>query len=311
MTAVTGQASSWRSWHLHTRSLDQRELARLVTEAVGPLIDQLGAAGDDPAWFFVRYWQHGPHLRLRIRDRDHAAAAAIEADLAARLARVSSGWPADADDAAYQQAVAPIAAAGEGGTAIDPGSLRAPGVYREPYEPEYERYGGAKLMPVSERVFHASSVVALRVCRANGSGPLARGMQALTVSCAAIPQHPAAGDPADFLVTLRDRWTRWLAAGGHRIDPAAIDGEAGQAARQLAVARPGLLAAARGDVPARWSDWVAALRAATVAWQETLEPAQVRAIFGSHLHMMQNRLGVGFGREGYLAAILLHLLGDR
>jgi len=31
-------------------------------------------------------------------------------------------------------------------------------------------------------------------------------------------------------------------------------------------------------------------------------------VFGSHVHMMQNRLGIGAGHEAFLAATLLQLL---
>lgn len=297
----------WHSWHLHGVSLDPAELDRLLTEVIGPVVEGLADAGRSPLWFFVRYWLHGPHLRLRIAGLDAAGAASVERDVASLLAKAVSPAAVPADEASYQRAAAPIAAAGEAGSPIDAGHLRPSGVYRERYEPEWERYGGAALMPDSERLFHASSTTALRICRDRdpAEGPMGLGLQALAIGCGALRT-----DPVGFLITTRDLWSQWLAAGRAGVDAAAIDRAARKDAARLASAGPPLRAAVHGACPARWQPWMDAVHIAMRAWRRALDPAAVRRVFGSHLHMMQNRLGVKAGAEAYLAAVLLHLLTD-
>lgn len=302
----------WHSWHLHGVSLDPAELDRLLTEVIGPVVEGpvvegLASAGRSALWFFIRYWLHGPHLRLRIAGLDAAGAASVEQDIAALLAKAVPPAAVPADEASYQRAAAPIAAAGEAGSPIDAGHLRPSGVYRERYEPEWERYGGAALMPDSERLFHASSTTALRICRDRdpGEGALGLGLQALAVGCGALRT-----DPVGFLITTRDLWSQWLAAGRQGVDAAAIDRAARMDAARLASAGPPLRAAVDGACPARWQSWMDAVHIAMSAWRRALDPAAARRVFGSHLHMMQNRLGVKAGAEAYLAAVLLHLLTD-
>ena len=41
-------------------------LDRLLTEAVRPLVGELIAARLVRAYFYLRYWDGGPHLRLRV-----------------------------------------------------------------------------------------------------------------------------------------------------------------------------------------------------------------------------------------------------
>lgn len=303
-----GAASyQWHSWHLHGVSLDPAELDRLLTEVIGPVVEGLADAGRSPMWFFIRYWLHGPHLRLRIAGLDADGADSVERDIASLLAKAVSSSAVPADDAGYQRAAALIAAAGEAGSPIDPGHLRPSGVYRERYEPEWERYGGAALMPDSERLFHASSTTALRICRDRdpGEGTMGLGLQALAVGCGALRT-----DPVGFLITTRDLWSQWLAAGRPGVDAAAIDRAARKDAARLASARPSLRAAVDGACPARWQPWMYAVHTAMRAWRRALDPPAVRRVFGSHLHMMENRLGVKAGAEAYLAAVLLHLLTD-
>ena len=72
----------WHPWHLHLAS-DARSLQdRVVTDVIAPVVGDLGGR----PWFFIRYWQAGPHLRLRIGDLDEQSSASAEQSLRERLA---------------------------------------------------------------------------------------------------------------------------------------------------------------------------------------------------------------------------------
>jgi thiopeptide-type bacteriocin biosynthesis protein len=52
----------WISLHVfYTGPLD-----RVITEAVGSLVGTFTSKGSIDGYFFLRYWESGPHLRLRL-----------------------------------------------------------------------------------------------------------------------------------------------------------------------------------------------------------------------------------------------------
>ncbi|MFE1322081.1 thiopeptide-type bacteriocin biosynthesis protein [Kitasatospora phosalacinea] len=300
----------WRTWHLHADSLRPAALEELLLRAVVPVVEGLvadrGAGGPLRPWFFLRYWQGGPHLRLRIADLDGPAADRITADLAARTDAVNAALPAEdrITPAAYRRAAGPLAELGEGGRSLELGELLAPGVHPARYEPEVGRYGGPGEMALGEELFHASSVVVLRACRTR-PGPgrnVADGLEAMAATLSAWP-----GDRTALLRAVRDGWAEW--SGGP--DRAAAAERAARAAAEqadrLRASAAALTALAEG-APSRWSAWTSRLRPAAERWTELHGTPTAGRIFGSHLHMTQNRLGVGAGREGLMAGVLLELL---
>jgi thiopeptide-type bacteriocin biosynthesis protein len=295
----------WHSWHLHIDSLDPAALDRLLVADVGPLVESYSRP-----WFFVRYWQGGPHLRLRIADLAADQVDAVQRRLDPAVAAVHATIPRGArlDADAYRRAVAGIAAAGEGGATLDAGRLAPCGAHRRVYEPEYHRYGGSGLMPLSEELFHASSTVALRICRTGRGGRVGTGLAALAAACSVLAEGSGAGSKRwRFLEWTRDEWTRWLVAAGTAVDAQGVDRAAGDLADRLAPAAPALLRMMRDGGGETWSHWREPLAAAVEIWRASMSPPAVIGIFGSHVHMMQNRLGVGAGREALLAATLLRL----
>ncbi|MEV7771776.1 thiopeptide-type bacteriocin biosynthesis protein [Kitasatospora sp. NPDC086791] len=338
MSVPVPDARGWRSWHLHVASPDPQALEDLLLTAAAPTVRQLL---DEDAehrlpprpWFFLRYWQGGPHLRLRISGLTERQATWVTGSLADRTAAVCSAVPDGQrfTPEAYRATAAPIARRGEadGPMAIEP--LRADGVHPARYEPEYRRYGGEEFMTAGEELFHASSVVALRACRARaGHGRnLTDGVEAMAAGIGTWP-----GDRAELLRAVRNSWQAWAASAGTpgaedraterraTADPATEDrGTADLAAERFERAaatqaerlRPAAdaLRAVLEGAPSRWSPWTDRLRAAVPVWTERHGTARAARILGSHLHMTQNRLGVGGGREGFLAAVLLHLLAER
>ena len=54
--------SDWISLHIHRRG----GMDHLLMGGVSPLIEHLRREGVLARWFFLRYWDGGPHLRLRL-----------------------------------------------------------------------------------------------------------------------------------------------------------------------------------------------------------------------------------------------------
>ena len=105
---------------------------RILTEAVGPVISGLRAAGVVDHWFFLRYADPGHHLRIRLHGEPEALC--------------SKALPALTD------ALAPY---------LDDGT--AWGVSVETYQREIERYGGDAGIELAEQIHAADSDAVLEV----------------------------------------------------------------------------------------------------------------------------------------------------
>ncbi|MCH0561743.1 thiopeptide-type bacteriocin biosynthesis protein [Streptomyces sp. MUM 2J] len=326
----------WRTWHLHLPSWGADVTDRALAAGVAPAVARYASApapdgrADGPAapaggnhpWFFVRYWQGGPHLRLRIAGLDDEAAQGVEDLLHRAVADVDAEVPAERrlTQADYASAVGSLARTGEGTGPLDPGALRPPGVVRAAYAPENERYGGAGLMPLSEDLFHRSSALALRACREPRTRRQVFG-QALAATAVAAGALPGP-EIRTFLEAVRDGWAAWLTAhdryGGQPAGPAAAERDSAAGvpaalrtqAERLRAAAPELRRLMRDPGPP-WQEWAAPLRTAVDTWS-TAPGGRERAlgVLGSHLHMTLNRLGAGTAQEARLATLLLLLTGD-
>jgi thiopeptide-type bacteriocin biosynthesis protein len=274
---MSQEHTAWQPWHLHLLS-DARSLQdRVVTDVIAPVVGDLGGR----PWFFIRYWQAGPHLRLRIGDLDEQSSASAEQSLRDRLA-VAGRLTADEEPVtqAGYRAGAERFAAGERGVVDD---LLPPGVHRARYEPEYDRYGGPGLMARTERLFQLSSELVIALLP-QLSGPGTRAAAALRATLSAAAALGDATEQAVFYARGLARW-RGLAAGyglpGERIE---------------LLCRQAGAAGAGADVDpgdhGSFGPWHSAIvRLARELRRDGRDhPGR---IVSSHVHMFHNRLGLG------------------
>lgn len=268
--------TQWSAWHLHLASNAQSLLDRVVNEVVAPVARSL----DGAPWFFIRYWQGGPHIRLRVGDLSPAEYDRVERLLRERLE--TAGRPAAGESRINEEAYraeARLLARNESGGDRDVQSLRAPGVHRAVYEPETARYGGPDLMPRTERLFQLSSELVLALLP-HVSDARARSVLALraTVSAAA-----ALGDEAEqaaFYAGSLAAWRAW--AFGFGCTEEQVEGMCRiprGAVKPVDATRHGPF----GTWHAALSDLVTEIRTTTAT-----VPGQILV---SHVHMFHNRLG--------------------
>ncbi|MFI9007966.1 thiopeptide-type bacteriocin biosynthesis protein [Actinosynnema sp. NPDC053489] len=131
---------TWTSVHVRL-SWSVEDVDAFITDVLAPELDGLRAAGHVGDWFYLRYWETGPHLRVRARG--------ATVDLVGRLRGLvaAAGHPVVPSD--------------------DP--LPHGDVRETPYEPEVERYGGPGSLPAAEAVFCRSTEVAVAVLRSAGA----------------------------------------------------------------------------------------------------------------------------------------------
>lgn len=107
---------------------------QLLREVVAPVVQKLESAGGCDNWFFLRYADPEPHLRLRFHgEPDRLLSALLPA-----LHAAAAPW-------------------------LRAGLLSR--VQLDTYEREVERYGGGEGMLLAEQLFHADSVAALAIIK--------------------------------------------------------------------------------------------------------------------------------------------------
>lgn len=297
-----GPAVQWRSWHLHLGSMARSAHDRVVTEVIGPAVDLF----PDRPWFFIRYWQDGPHLRLRLGGltaSETARAERLLQDRLGRAARLREGEdPVDRDT--YLGHARRLSALEEPHRGVRLASPRAPGVYQDTYAPETKRYGGPALMPATERLFQLSSEL-VRAFLPRLPDSRSRSAMALR---AAMSAGTALGGPADqamFYARGLDA-LRQMVGAGFRLSTEQLDRLCGSGAgpgKRPAAAPPAVDPAQHGPFGS-WHTLLCDL-AGRVRTEGTAEhPGEV---FFSHVHMLHNRLGLTMAEELQTYARLVHL----
>ncbi|PPF69350.1 hypothetical protein C5C18_04810 [Rathayibacter tritici] len=114
--------------------------------------------GDRP-WWFLRYWQSGPHIRFRALRREDAEI--IERSVTTSFTKcATSSWKdiAVLTDREYRDATSGVARQGEGDGEMECLPLAPLGVHARPFKSEESRYGGVQRYRAAIRAFSASSV---------------------------------------------------------------------------------------------------------------------------------------------------------
>lgn len=306
-------------WHsIHLFLADPAQADEFLLQVIAPEMAALRAGGQLESWFYIRYWEQGPHLRLRLQHVREAIYAPLQVRLHAQLqryVRAGAQWPhAYPDDMVFERPEVDA----EARRWLPQGTVRAIA-----YQPELQRYGGVHALAVSERLFAFSSALALQVIEATPDADARRSRGLLLTSVALAAATP---DRASLLAFLQQMQGTWQA----------ILGEVGslQAAAQLVspiqrghyLALIGHLQQGGAAPQGIAREWWAQLQQASAAWralagrgllqcplsgQVVIDvPGQARAIaalLDSHIHMMNNRLGLSPEIEFWYAHMLEHV----
>ncbi|MEV0967813.1 thiopeptide-type bacteriocin biosynthesis protein [Microtetraspora glauca] len=192
-----------RDW-ISAHAFYQGDLDRLLVDLIDPLITELVAAGLVEQWFFLRYWDGGPHVRVRVLPAPGRARSDIEGLLTARFdtyVRVhpSSERVGQADYGRLARALAEW----EGLSSYSPRLWPTDTLAFVPYRREHRRYGDGASMEAVERHFTESSAIAMSVLRREAS-PARRATAAFAMILlawfACRPDPADVADVAEFAV---------------------------------------------------------------------------------------------------------------
>jgi thiopeptide-type bacteriocin biosynthesis protein len=317
----------------------------MLTDCIGPLVDGLRADGLVDSYFFINYWLEGPHLRLRLKPARAAdteavllrAEHAIDAFLRARPALYDPrrSFFSELYDTLFdleftaeqrQHYTGP-----DGRMRIRESNSRS----REPYEPEYSKYGGPHGIDLAEWHFEYSSdqvISIMRTMNAHLRGALLGiAAQLMMVTITQFLPDPAAA--ADFLDGYHAFWSRafdvtnFIKADAY--ERAYETGGPGLR-RRLDVVRAALGCGSAGQLPEFLGGWAAhcaqlhsrvaalaesgqlVLRSRDGTRDETVTdvPLAARRLLSPYLHMTNNRLGATVSDEAYLAYALARALRE-
>ncbi|MDQ1365084.1 MAG: hypothetical protein QOE57_1126 [Acidimicrobiaceae bacterium] len=271
--------SRWAAWHLHLSALGAPATDQVVRHVVGAAVDAVREWDTETEWFFVRYWQFGPHVRFRVADLDTERQQDLDAVIRASMADILSAGSHTLTAEDYRRHAAPLAAAGEGGRPLDPGELWPAGVYRQPYRPEIDRYGGPNLLALSESLFFQASQLALAFIRLRPPEGARSGL-GLRATRSALDVLADDDERLRFCRRAASGWQSWAEQAGAGEIPA-----------------PPPLAGLEGPAPGpvrRWSDQVS--RAMT-RWRGAMPEEAAARLLHAHIHMLHNRLGLSVGQE--------------
>jgi len=289
----------WRSYYLF-RAEPWEEF---LVGAVRPFVDELLGKDLAEGFFFIRYWERGPHIRLRLKTRsgervDRRVYDYFETYFAQhpsrRTLQEGTGWLAN-------DSVQSIA-----------------------YEPETVRYGGPARLLIAERQFEASSRAVLDVIgeerdwsydRALGAAIQLHLMFAHAFGFGLNAVKRFFAETADILMSWENPMVQW------RDDPKTLlpqFAEAFSRQRAALTRAHALVWSALGEGAEFDQEWanrwvremreVAACLNATRGAGEPLVNHTERAVLRSLIHMTNNRLGVRNRDEAYLAYVMRHAL---
>ncbi|WP_371535847.1 hypothetical protein OG210_09840 [Streptomyces sp. NBC_00466] len=266
----------WVSAHVFTgHPLD------LVVRALIPTaVAELRQRGLADRFFFLRHWQGGPHLRLRVRAATPAAEPAVRAALEAHASALFRTLPPSRPMTAQQyrllaDQLATLEPESVPGTLAPNDSLAF-----HAYRPEHGKYGHGVALRAVEDAFATCSELAVAAVLAEWS-PAQRTAHCFalltgSMDASAPPVRPA----PEVLAQYRNGRTALLTVA--------------RAAR--AAARAGAAGPAGADPVTRW------LAACRSAQRQAALPARLA---GHLTHLACNRLGVRLGQEASLRALAL------
>jgi thiopeptide-type bacteriocin biosynthesis protein len=313
---MTGEATmgspGWISAHIYRcDSLDA-----LIDGAARPLVAELRAGALIDGHFFVRYWQGGPHLRLRLRPSADAHRAVVNDALDAAIGAFLRAHPSRnairPED--YLASARPLSLAEPGGHAIEP-LEPVDTVRRRSYEPEHDRYGGAAAMAAAEQQFIASSDIAYDVIAAHRGRDHRTGHALAAMFVAAAVCEGPEGIVA-YCSAARSEWGRGLMFGDVDRQEAQLDERYRRQRprlRELVQQLTELVTGGASDDGAlgQWLSAMRNLKASLVALDAAGQLAHsIGRVIRLCTHMHCNRLGISLPEEAYLRYLLWRAAGD-
>ncbi|MET8243294.1 thiopeptide-type bacteriocin biosynthesis protein [Streptomyces sp. NPDC005202] len=294
----------WRAFHIY---LPHSLQTGFLCDVIGPLVRDTG--GRD-RFFFLRYWQGGPHIRLRIDGALEATLEAVRTSLASAVPQLTTEL---SDEYAYEVSLQSELADLEG---EQPAEIRPAGTI-EPadYVPEYRKYGGTVGVDIAERVFCETSVAVLDLLSAQADrelkAPIGEAMRIMAMSLRG--SGLGVEESREFLGRYEAWWRRYVPPGYDDMWPSLYD------RTRESVTNLCRSVWLEGRTDAFHDIYANALASAHSAHGEATDGdlAQLRlgdttyaGCLANYLHTTNNRLGIIPAGEAFVAHVMRRSLAE-
>ncbi len=326
-------AADWISAHLfHRGSLDD-----LITGAVAGLVEELTCSGALAGLFFLRYWEGGPHLRLRLLPTRAEHADQMRSVLIARGTQYLHDHPSPPLPATYTaetyRASAQRLALAERLTDHDTRLHPDDTVEFIAYRPEYAAYGRRPALTAVETHFSESSAIALRLLTA-GTPPdqrhaLALAMLMLTLAVCepdlahaarrlrSAPARRISQPTAAAVRAFQDSYQRSrqalhdqayeLWARADRAGQTPLGGELGAWLQSIRTLHDQLTTA---HAQGRFAPVDSLSPLTRLSWAVSAQTPAVAQVVLRCMHLLCNRLGIHGAAEAHLVSLVARTLTD-
>ncbi|HEX2204344.1 MAG TPA: thiopeptide-type bacteriocin biosynthesis protein [Longimicrobium sp.] len=312
----------WLSVHLFfPGGIYTPECDRVVLDTVQPFVRRCHAEGWVDGYFFIRYSELGPHVRLRFHGRGDVVDETVWPALRAHVEALHPGVVFEPPTEPPQPRSHVDTQEGDEARVTHAALIE--------YEPETDRYGGPEAVRLAERYFEVSSDATFALLARSGrerSSRLGKGLLSMVVLA-----HVFGGTrekAADFMhqygigylrniVRSEDGRSAWLGAFDSGFDA--------QAENLVAYVEEVWSRMDEGEELSEALDaWHDGLKRIRGEFRELFEAGRllrqgqepfgqweqaVGGIVSSYVHMMNNRLGVSIQEEAYLAYLITRALG--
>ncbi|EKE87555.1 thiopeptide-type bacteriocin biosynthesis protein [Idiomarina xiamenensis] len=300
---TTTHAQRWSAFHVFLHDTEQQEV--FLQQQLPSLVRTLKAEQQTASWFFLRYWDGGPHIRVRFESLQQPQQVLNQLQDSARQLPAQQALSAEQYYANHSFDGQPMA--------IDELDWHHDGEVKQfPYEPEYARYGGESALVINERLFSISSEVALAIIAAT-QGQLNQRLQLSLkmIICSVFTVNPSLSSVKQFATYYAEFW-RSHAAGvqvPQQADPALRKTIARSLDEVVEQQVTGVIGTWLSYLSHAIDEWrrlyreqqlVSPLDGQRVETDEQCEMA-IMSMVGSQIHMLNNRLGVTPAYEFFLA----------
>ncbi len=167
---------SWRAIHVYY--FDNQDI--ILKKDIKAVLKK----NDIYEFFFIRYWENGPHIRLRLNDVDDSKFLTVMSEVSDCVEKHKSY--VEIDENVYEEVAAELGK--REGIKSRYYHLEKNNTIKEcKYEPELEKYSGKEGVALAEKEFIYSSKIALDILQLNLKQSLKyifAGLYAIDVSCA-------------------------------------------------------------------------------------------------------------------------------
>lgn len=305
----------------------------LLLNAVQPFIEETMQIPGVEQYFFIRYWERGPHIRLRFKGDSDVLEQTVKPRLLAHFSDYMQQHPSERNTPEWEATLP------ENDRWFPNNSVQ----WIE-YEPETERYGGDVGILIAERHFQDSSRAILQIMKESASYTYERALGA------AIQMHLAFASAMRMNLQTAQEFYRsifygWLpsAYGGYRTDLTPEQRQEAQDAvlkafdDQFERQKPMLIPFHRTvwealqenmEFEQEWlNSWIEGVKRTAEEYYAAVERGEItdpmqstspdvknnifgKTILGSYVHMTNNRLGILNRDEGFLGYLIMKSLEE-